>query len=451
MKENRSLSISTLIKENMSRDLSMIFYEMFPFYLSEKHQQAKHRDRIYTQENTLLTMLLTMINEDKSLQQSVNIYSQLHDKNKEIIEMERARIIAESANESRIGKRGRRRTTGGRIAKSKLQGISLNTSAYTQARQRIGMNYIKDVFEESGKTSKASQANKWKGYRVFIADGTYLQMQDTKEICREFSSSIRGTYPRGLLETVIEQGSGIISEIKLSSERVSELELLSGIINKIPRSSLLLADDLYNCFAIFYLLKKNGIEFITPGKRVRNYEVSKKIEEGDELVYIYKTKNKSKSKWAIGKEDFDNRMLVRRIEYDDPNDKGVKRVLYTSLTDRNICKLDIILKYDSRWDIEISIREIKTLMDINIVRSKTPEMAYKEVFAALIAYNYMRRLIKEAAEDSGFFPETGVIQKFYEINKPVLVDKLGRKYARWSPGSKGYTKGANNQIFYNTI
>jgi hypothetical protein len=38
----------------------------------------------------------------------------------------------------------------------------------------------------------------------------------------------------------------------------------------------------------------------------------------------------------------------------------------------------IVLKYATRWDIDISIREIKTLMDINVLRSKTPEMLKKE-------------------------------------------------------------------------
>jgi len=42
-------------------------------------------------------------------------------------------------------------------------------------------------------------------------------------------------------------------------------------------------------------------------------------------------------------------------------------------------KGDIQMLYLTRWDIEVSIREIKTIMDINILRSKTPEMLKKEV------------------------------------------------------------------------
>jgi hypothetical protein len=178
MKENRSLQLSTLIGEQLSRDLSMAFYEMFPFTKTSKQEQDTSRNRVFSQENTLLTMLLTMTNEDKSLQQSVNIYSRIHEKNKEIIEKERARIIEEASKENREGKHGRRRTTAGRIAKSKLSAISLNTSAYSQARTRIGLDYIENIFEESKKTELYSEERKWQGYPVYISDGTYVQMQD---------------------------------------------------------------------------------------------------------------------------------------------------------------------------------------------------------------------------------------------------------------------------------
>ena len=38
----------------------------------------------------------------------------------------------------------------------------------------------------------------------------------------------------------------------------------------------------------------------------------------------------------------------------------------TTLLDESIEKADIISKYSSRWDIEVSIREIKTIMQKNM-------------------------------------------------------------------------------------
>jgi hypothetical protein len=75
MKVNRSLEISNAAKELLNRDLSSFFYEMFPFEKLSTIKPNKSRDRIYNQETTLLTMIMAMIVKDKSLQNSVEIFS----------------------------------------------------------------------------------------------------------------------------------------------------------------------------------------------------------------------------------------------------------------------------------------------------------------------------------------------------------------------------------------
>ena len=72
----------------------------------------------------------------------------------------------------------------------------------------------------------------------------------------------------------------------------------------------------------------------------------------------------------------DKALQKRRIEYPSPAKESERSVLYTSILNGKISKDEIILKYESRWDIEISIRELKTLMDINVVSSMSPAMVY---------------------------------------------------------------------------
>jgi hypothetical protein len=206
-----------------------------------------------------------MINENKSLNQSVKIFSKIHEKNIALIEHESARIKSEASTEIRKGKKGRKKTTAGRVTKSKLKPISLNNSAYTQARQRLEISYIKEVYYKSRDDVNIKESYLWHGYRILIGDGTYLQLQDTENIRKEFPASISGTYPQGLLEVIIEQGSGVVYDFKLSKDKISELEILSGMIKNLPKKSLLLADDLYNCYAIFCLLEINEIGFIVHG------------------------------------------------------------------------------------------------------------------------------------------------------------------------------------------
>jgi DDE family transposase len=444
MKENYSLQLSNEIMNQMQKDMSGVFYEMFPFEKLSEIKSPNERDRIYNTENTLLTMILTMTENDKSLQNAVNIYSILHSRNIKRIKAMDKRIKEEYNDKSKKRKRGRPRQSVGRIAKSKIEEISTDTSGFSQARKRLSLEAVNMVYKESRDFSGINYSGTWHGYRVFTGDGTYIQMQDTKSISEKYRVQRKNTYPKGLLEVIIEQGSGAVYDFILESDRKSELEILSRMISNLPKGSLLLADDLYNCFVIFALLREHGIEVIVPGKRVRKYKIIKKNAPGDEIVEI---KNPKKSKWSkdiILKEDT---LQMRRIEYENPNKEGVLHVLYTSLLNAGITKEEIILKYATRWDIEITIREIKTIMDISIVRSKSPDTAYKEVATALIAYNYIRKIIAKITENSDFSPEADIIQKFYEINTPVLVDKLGRKYSKWSPGRGGYAQERNDEAY----
>ena len=126
--------------------------------------------------------------------------------------------------------------------------------------------------------------------------------------------------------------------------------------------------------------------------------------------------------------------LLRRICCKSP--LGKEYVLYTTVLDRKIEKEEIQMLYLTRWDIEIGIREIKTIMDINILRSKTTEMALKELTVSLAAYNLIRKIIYASIKNLPFSPKEDFIQKFYTFNQDIFIDKTGRVYNRWSTGRR---------------
>ena len=80
-------------------------------------------------------------------------------------------------------------------------------------------------------------------------------------------------------------------------------------------------------------------------------------------------------------------------------------VLYTTILDESITKEEIILKYFTRWDIEITIREVKTIMDISVLRGKTDDTVQKEIASAFIAYNLIRKLFRSPQKGTVFPPK----------------------------------------------
>ena len=55
--------------------------------------------------------------------------------------------------------------------------------------------------------------------------------------------------------------------------------------------------------------------------------------------------------------------------------------------------------YLQRWNVELYFRDIKTTIGMDILRCKSPEMVHKEIIMHFIAYNSIRMLMYEAAEE----------------------------------------------------
>ncbi|MDQ1266142.1 MAG: family transposase [Bacteroidota bacterium] len=451
MKINYSMELTQKIQEIMSTDLLGALYELYPVEKLRKYKsKSNKRDRVYNAENTAITMIATALQEDKSLQSSVNIFNRIHNKNIEMIETNQKEYEEKARAEDVSSPKhaGRPKKYRIRVAKSKQKDLSLNTSSYSQARTRLDIEYLLEVYKHSTEQPGLEIPTKWKGREVYISDGTYLQMQDSQELkeiyqVKKSNGEAMDGYPQALLEVILHQGSGIVSDFKLGSRHVSELELIRDLIQRIPAGSLLLADDLYCTYAIFCLLKKQGVDIIVPGKRDRNYRVILEIAKGDEIVELKRTKHPD---WLASETELPETIIMRRITYEHPEHPGEESVLYTSILSEEIDKADIIIKYESRWDIEITIRETKTIMDINVIRSKSPEMVIKELLAALIAYNLLRKIIVQSSLKRDFSPEAGIIQKCFEDSRIILIDKKGRIYNRWSPGRNGYIINKNIEI-----
>ncbi|HEY4325278.1 MAG TPA: IS4 family transposase [Mucilaginibacter sp.] len=441
MTPNHSLDLSLQLQNLIRTDLLQQISMEFPFRLIESNNNkegTKKRDRVFNDGNTLLTMLVTAVNEDKSLKQSVNIFKEIFESRGEhIVQREREELENKRQMDNTIDKRmGRPKLYQSQLPKSKTQPVSDNTAAYTKARQRLGYSLVQQVFDYS-KDFTGIEQSLWHGMKTYNTDGTYCQMQDSEELRKKYYvKEGDGAYPQLLLQGIVQQGSGQIVSFEVGTRHQSELELIAKQIGQLSEDSLLLADDLYNSYAIFAMIQQQGCHLIVPGKRDRAYKIIEKIADGDEIVELSRG---DIPKWWQRDWELPKKLLMRRITFLSPADGKTEWVQYTTLLDKQINKADITAKYISRWDIEITIRETKTLMDINIIRSKSEDMVFKEITIALTAYNMMRKIIAKSVEKTDLSPQENIIQEFFEANKTILIDKKGRIYNRWSPGRYGQT------------
>lgn len=441
MKLNRSLGISSSIQECKLGNIIGLLEDKFPSSVLEKHSDSSgsgERHRVFTVNNTLLAMVLTASQEDKTLKNSVIIYYTLHQQHKKQMLAELEDQASRQQENDRLRgekKPGRPKKYAVQLPKSLSDNISLNTAAYSKARERVPVELARELFNATRIAGARNDYSHWHGYKVFMGDGTYVQMQDSKSMRSEFEVKHKGKgsegYPQGLLEVIIERGTGQLHSFRLSNRHVSELALFYEMLDGVEPNSLLLLDDLYNCYEILSKCKRTGIELVVPAKRERKFELVETIADGDQIIRIKTPKNRSK--WLETNEKAAS-FLIRRLECTSPGGKNY--VLHTTILDRNIGKEEIHLLYLTRWDVEIGIREVKTIMDVNILRSKTPEMALKELTVSLATYNLIRKIIYATIKGLPFSPKEDFISQFYTHNKGILIDKKGRVYNRWSSGRR---------------
>jgi len=69
-------------------------------------------------------------------------------------------------------------------------------------------------------------------------------------------------------------------------------------------------------------------------------------------------------------------------------------------------KEDLAQLYRARWNVELDLRSIKSTMQMDVLRGKTPELVRKEIWTHILAYNLIRTIMAQAASKHGIEPRT---------------------------------------------
>ena len=76
----------------------------------------------------------------------------------------------------------------------------------------------------------------------------------------------------------------------------------------------------------------------------------------------------------------------------------------TLLDARNVGKQELCELYCQRWQVELDLRAIKIVMQMDVLRCKSPQMVMKEIAVHLLAYNLVRAVMAQAARLGQLLP-----------------------------------------------
>lgn len=103
----------------------------------------------------------------------------------------------------------------------------------------------------------------------------------------------------------------------------------------------------------------------------------------------------------------------------------------TTLADaQKVSKQDLYDLYHLRWQIELDIRSIKAVMQMDVLRCMAPEMVEKEIAVHILAYNMVRATMAQAAHLGRVLPRQlsfkGALQLLNAFAENLRHCPLGR-------------------------
>lgn len=281
-------------------------------------------------------------------------------------------------------------------------------SSVSQARDRLGSEPVRWLFERSGSTwaHRSAQAHSWRGLRLYGMDGSTVRVPDTPENRSEFGGQkTRGTessYPLVRIVVLMALRSHLLAAASIGRyEGIHELQHAKPLCASIPESSLTVLDRGYLGAALLL-----GIEaglrrhWLVRGKSNFKMKVVEALGPGDDIVEMLVSPEARKKDEALPRSWF-----ARRIRYKIPGFR--EQFLLTSLRDKAQFPADeIVSLYHERWELELGYDEIKTdLLDREeAIRSKKPDGVRQELWGILLAYNLVRLEMESIARDEKISP-----------------------------------------------
>lgn len=283
------------------------------------------------------------------------------------------------------------------------QPSSSNTGSYTKARQRLQETMIYELVQALSLTTQTKCSKKWlwKGHEVKVVDGTTFIMPDTvanQNCFPQPRTQAKGCgFPIGRLVAVMSLSTGSVIDYKIGAylgKGTGESTLLRSILsNSIHQHDILIGDKYYPSYFLLHSLmsqQSHGV-FQLGNSRICDFRTGRQLSHKEHITTWHKPKRPS---W-MSQSEYD--CIPKHIEVREFKIKG--NVYVTTLLDhKKYKKQEMAELYRQRWQVELSLRNIKTTLGMESLRCKSPSMVRKEIGVFLLGYNLMRAMMVNSAK-----------------------------------------------------
>ncbi|MDR2450625.1 MAG: IS4 family transposase, partial [Candidatus Accumulibacter sp.] len=277
----------------------------------------------------------------------------------------------------------------------------LNTGAYCQARARLSAGLVERLGRVVAARLCAAQPKQWlwHGREVKLVDGTTVSMPDTKANQGAFPQNHEQKpglgFPLARLLGILSRSCGAIVEWAVGpceGKQTGETAVLWRLMDRLLPGDVVVADRYFAGYFGIARLYQLGMDVVIRQHPLRRTD----FRRGERLG-----RRDHKVQWArpprpvwldpatyLQMPEF---LVMREVRSGD-------LTLVTTLLDaKEVGKQELIDLYAQRWQIELDFRAIKSVMQMDILRCKTPDMIQKEIAVHFLACNLIRTVMAQAA------------------------------------------------------
>jgi len=290
-----------------------------------------------------------------------------------------------------------------------LQGgpqVSEEDGAYCRAKDRLPVREFPKILHASAAAADqlAAARTLLQGRPIKVVDGSTLTTPDTPKNRKAYPpvQCPEPNFPMLRMVVLFSLLSGAVLNVVTGTLRAAELPMLYQMFDQLIAGDILLGDRNFGNFVLLALLQhfKPEVDFLGRSVRqIKGCHRCKRLGKNDWLM-IWK-RGKKPSLWlpvplwaALPKQ------LTVRIVRGSCYVKGfrVRRVtVVTTLLDAQAYPAEQILQaYLRRWRLELCLDDLKTTLEMEMLRARTPAMLFKEIYTRLIAHNLVRCTMAQA-------------------------------------------------------
>lgn len=338
---------------------------------------VQFRDRLFNPVTTIWGFLSQVLSEDHSCRDAVS------------------RIIAHRAT-------------------NRLAACSPNTASYCDARSRLRTEVLSTLARRTAEELQASVARQWKwnGRSVFIVDGSSVSMPDTPENQKRYPQPPQQAtglgFPLARITVLLSLATAACHDLEIApyqGKGTGEKSLFRRMYDTLKPGDVVVADALFDDYFIAWELYQRSIDLVARAQFERTGGwTSETSPEGE--ILVWRRPNKPRGMTGEQYRSYPKSLVMRQVTVDarDKHNRVAQFKVVTTILDASIDGKQIGDLFERRWEGEVDIRSIKSTMQMEILRCKTPDMVHKEIWTHLLAYNLLRTVMAVAAHENGAEP-----------------------------------------------